>query len=422
MGIFGRKSNQVDTKLDNLSTPEKFGNSWFYPIFGSASINWGGKDYLKDFLEVPEVNGIISLKVAAFANGILKITSDATGKEVANTDPIAKLLRNPNAYQSQAEFIQQTRFYKEIFGNELQYFLAPLGMNSSPKAWFSINPDIVEIQEGGNIAPFMTVENNAKYFYTWGGRKYEFPKGTIVHINRANVSNLGLYQTTATTVKNPEQSYLWGSSVLGANQGPIRNIRAAYEARNVLIENRGALGILSNAAEDGTKSLLPIQPELKKQLQDDYRRYGMTKGQMQIIMTSLNLKWQQMSIDTDKLKLFEEIIDDTKILCLGYGVPYDLISSGVTYDNKLRAERQFYQNTIIPDAMEWTDALNRHFQSAGKSWTITMTYDHLPVFQENVKERAQAMALMAGAFEKLLTQGVMTIDQAKQELTKFGIQ
>lgn len=422
MGIFSRKVLTDNKDLTPTDNPEKFNGQFFYSLYGSNSINWNGTNYLKDFLEVPEVNGIISLKVSSFANGKVKIISKTTGEEVSRNEPLVRALLNPNQYQSQQEFLQQTKFYHEIFGNEILYFLTPVGMPLNIKGLFSISPASVRITEDNSVPFFQTQDVLAKYSYVWGGQSMDFPKDSIIHINRANVIGQMLHIGTSTTeVNQSDQSHLWGISVMASHQANIRNIRAAYEARNVLIENRGALGILSNGSEDGTGSLLPIDPKLKKELQDEYRRYGMTKGQMQIIMTSLNLKWQQMAIDTDKLKLYEECEADTRALCLGFGVPYELIAAGQTYDNKLRAERQFYQNTIIPEADEWCDAINRRVEVAGKSWEVTIDYDHLPVFQENVKERAQAMSLMAAALEKLIANGVMTIEQARVELQKFGI-
>lgn len=421
MGIFSRKA-PTSNKLTPTDGPDKFNGQFFYPLFGSNSINWGGVDYLKDFLEVPEVNGIISLKVSAFANGKLKIISKGTGEEVSRNEPLVRALMNPNQYQSQQEFLQQTKFYHEIFGNEILYFLTPVGMPLNVKGLFSISPESVRITEENSTPFFQSTDFRAKYSYVCGGQTMVFPKDSIIHINRANVNGQMLTIGTVTTeVTQADQSYLWGIPVMASHQANVRNLRAAYEARNVLIENRGALGILSNGSTDGVGSMLPIDPKLKKELQDEYRRYGMTKGQMQIIMTSLNLKWQQMAIDTDKLKLFDECEADTRALCLGYGVPYELIAAGQTYDNKLRAERQFYQNTIIPEAGEWCDAINRRVEIAGKSWEVSITYDHLPVFQDNVKERAQAMSLMAAAIEKLITNGVMTVEQAQVELQKFGI-
>ena len=92
------------------------------------------------------------------------------------------------------------------------------------------------------------------------------------------------------------------------------------------------------------------------------------------------------------LKLFEETEADTRKICDAFGLPYELLSTekGTTFDNKKEAKRQFYQDTIIPEADEWIQALNDFFQTKGKSWSIIGTFDHLPIFQENIKERAAA--------------------------------
>jgi len=94
MGIFGRKSSPEAIKQTPLDTPDKFGDSFFYNIFGTNALNWNGNKYLKDFLEVPELNAIISLKVSAFSNGILKIVSKETGKEVTNQEDIVRILQH----------------------------------------------------------------------------------------------------------------------------------------------------------------------------------------------------------------------------------------------------------------------------------------------------------------------------------------
>jgi hypothetical protein len=417
MGIFSRKS--ANKTLTPTDTPDKFGDQFFYGI-GLSSLNWDGTKFLNDFM-LPEVNGIISLKVNAFANGRLKILSDATGKEVSNNEPIVKVLRNPNYLQSQKEFLQQTKFFREIYGNEVLNFLYPVGMPSSLKGMFTINPEIVRIKENLTIPPFLKTASDARYSYIWNNQQREFDQDAILHMNRANVSNCSTISQQETKVDGFQRSYYWGMPTLASLQGPVKNIRAAYEARNVLIENRGALGILTNRASDGIGATMPLNPKDKKELHDEYRKYGLTKAQYQIIITSLSLDWKQMAIDADKLKLLEECKADTEILCLGFGVPYDMIAQGVTFDNKLRAERQLYQNTIIPEAQEWVDGLNRKLNTADKSWTIHMTYDHLPVFQENQKERAGALMQLTAALDKALMAGAITVDQYKAELQKFGI-
>ena len=421
MGLFDRRKN--DTKaLTPVDEPSKLGSGWFYPIGIGSQIGWSNSQYLRDFYEVPEVNAVISTKVRAFSNGKIKIISKATGLEVPKQEPFVQALMEPNYFQSQLEFLQQTKFYHEIYGNEILYFLHPVGMPKSIKGIFSLPPEIVFIREDNSVPFFMRQDNPANYFYRWGAVDQPLTESQFIHINRANTMAASPTSFQMLGVNDFAKSSFWGSPALSALQGPVANIRAAYEARNTLIVNRGALGILTNSAEDGTKAMLPLDPKMKKELQDEYRNYGLSKGQWQIIMTSLNLKWQQMSIDTDKLKLFEEVEADFLAICNGFGVPPELVMPGQTYENKLRAERQMYQNTIIPEAIEWIGAMNKKAETMDKSWYITMTLDHLPVFQENAKERAQSLSMTAAAFEKLITTGVMTVPQAQAELQKYGIQ
>jgi HK97 family phage portal protein len=205
--------------------------------------------------------------------------------------------------------------------------------------------------------------------------------------------------------------------------GAVQNIRAAYEARNVLIENRGALGILTNNSTDGIGSTLPLDESEKKKVQDEWKKYGIQKNQFQAIITSLNLKWQQISTDANKLQLFEETKADQEQICDAYGVPFELFANqkGVTFDNKKQARREFYENTIIPEAEEWIDALNRYFETYNKSWEIKGSFDHLSVFQENQKERAQSITLLTNALSKAFADGALTLEEYKSELRKLRI-
>jgi hypothetical protein len=417
MGLFNRK---ISTKSTPLDTPDKFGDSFFYPINGINSISWGSNQYLRDYLEVPEVNGVINQKVSMFCNGIIRVISDITGKEIPNNDPFVKLLREPNYFQSQKEWMQQTGLFGEIYGNEYIFFLTPVGMPNSPKAMFNLPPDIVVVNEPSTPF-FLETTNKATYWYTWNGQKTQLSPDSIIHINRANVSSALNHFQSDLSVTNYQNSYTLGTPAMAAQQMPIRNIRAAYEARNVMIENRGALGILSNFSKDGTGAMLPIDPKAKKELQDDYKKFGMTKSQYQIIITSLPLQWQQMSIDTDKLKLFEEIAADFQSICTGFGMAYEMFTANQTYDNKLRAERQTYQNTIIPMANEKIGALNHKFKTQEKSWHIEIDYSYLPIFQENIREKSVSTKQMADAFAIMYRDQAITLEQYQAELLKLGI-
>lgn len=402
------------TTKDNIipSTTDFGGGDFFYPYSVVSSLNWKDRDYLQHYLEVPELASVINKKASAFSKMKIEVVSKATGKPVNNQDTAAKTLRNPNYFQSQKEFLYQTKLFHEIFGNEFLYFFKPAGFTTKISGLFTLPPLFVEIDEPTD-RPFFLRSNFAdevQYWISMGNQRTNLDKGEFVHINQA-----------ASNIK--ADNVFWGESRMQSAMVAIQNIRAAYEARNVLIENRGALGILTNNSTDGIGSTLPLDEKEKQKVQDEWKKYGIQKNQFQAIITSLNLKWQQISTDANKLQLFEETKADQEQLCDAYGVPFELFANqkGVTFDNKKQARREFYENTIIPEAEEWIDALNRYFETYNKSWEIKGSFDHLSVFQENQKERAQSITLLTNALSKAFQDGALSLDQYKAELRKLRI-
>lgn len=401
------------TKGSNIpSTTNSEPGDFFYPYSVVSSLNWKDRDYLQHYLEVPELASVINKKALAFSNMKIEVVSKATGKPVNNQDTAAKTLRNPNYFQSQKEFLYQTKLFHEIFGNEFLYFFKPAGFTNRINGLFTLPPLFVEIDEPTDRPFFLRSDfaDEVQYWFSMGNGRVNLKKGEFVHINQAT-SNV------------KADNVFWGESRMQSIIAAIQNIRAAYEARNVLIENRGALGILTNNSTDGIGSTLPLDPKEKERLQDEWKKYGVQKNQFQAIITSLNLKWQQISTDATKLQLYKETKADQEQICDAYGVPMELLSNekGVTFDNKKQARRDFYENTIIPEAEEWIDGLNRYFETYNKSWEIKCSFDHLSIFQENKKEWAQSITFLTNALSKAFQDGALTIEEYRTELRKLKI-
>lgn len=400
------KAAKANKSPDNAIEERDF----IIPMGVASSMAWGSNElkHLKDYMEVPEVAAIINMKARAFASMNLQAVSKSTGLPVSVNE--ARIIKTPNYFQSQKEFLMQTKLFQEIFGNEILYFLKGVGMPVS--RMFTLPPINVDIDETGRNPYWLEKEfpESVKYHIDWNGRRIELNNDEICHINNAKAKVLS-------------DDVYWGESPMRALQAPIANIRAAYEARNVLIENRGALGILSNNSADGMGATMPLLAEEKDELQTDYKRFGLSKEKWQIIITSLNLKWQQMSVDIDKLKLFEEVKADTEQICDAYGVPFELLANqkGTTFENRKSAEKAFYTGTIIPEAEEWAGALNRKFNTENKSWEVIAMFDHLDIFAENQKDRAQSIAVLINGLSKALADGAITLDQYQKELQKLKI-
>jgi hypothetical protein len=92
---------------------------------------------------------------------------------------------------------------------------------------------------------------------------------------------------------------------------------------------------------------------------------------------------------------------------------------GSTYENQHQAEKGLYVRTIMPEANEWIGGISSEFLDGNTS--IVAEYMHLPIFQEDLKSRGDSLTTMVNALSKALQDQAITIDQYKDELTKFGI-
>jgi hypothetical protein len=95
-------------------------------------------------------------------------------------------------------------------------------------------------------------------------------------------------------------------------------------------------------------------------------------------------------------------------------------AAGSTYENQKQARKGAYVDTVIPDANEWISGINNKYRKGAKTKLI-MDYMHLPIFQEDLKSRGEAMTQVFNAMSKAMVDGALTIEEYKNEVAKFGI-
>lgn len=416
MSFLGELFNlrKAQKSFSNTSGPEKWGNSFFYPV-KFASTLFSDKTF-EAYNKVPEVNAVINFRANTKRNveitAVNKITNEPSTSP--NAKKLLRLINNPNWFQDQSEFIRQSSLWHDITGNEYLYFQTPTGFKASnAKAIFTLPPQLVEI-ELENRSPYFQLtakDVELKYMIKAGNQVIDLISDNVIHLNdnRVNIESL--------------DTVLKGESKLKPLRGPINNIIAAYEARNVFLTKRGALGILSNSSRDGMGGTMPIDPDEKDALQKEFKQYGVMNNQYHTIITNMSLNWQQMGVDIDKLKVFEEVREDFFKILDAYGVPQDLFAKdrGVTFSNQRYSEKRYYESTAIPEFSEWIGAINKHFGTENETWELRGDYTHLPIFQDNIKERSSALQTIVNALSQALEDGAITIEQYQGELAKFAI-
>jgi len=405
-------SSWITNVISNLWRPKRFGASTFYPIV-SPDVFEETNDlaYLKYFNTIPEVNAVINLKARCRANGVLK-TVDKSGKEI---NRLPEILKKPNWFQDQKEFMRQCSLFHDIYGNEYIYGLTPVGFAwDRAKALFTLPPNLIKQEYEENQAYWNFAEQpKVSYTYEMDNFKYSLEPDQIIHMNDNSV----------TVMEANGRGVLKGESKMKGLRAALKNIKMAYESRGIILKYRGALGILSNRSTDGVGSGLPLEEKEITDLQKKYQQYGGLEGQFQVIISSANLQWQQMSVDPNKLGLFQETEEDFNKILDAYGVPSEMFTrqKGATFENQNQARKSIYENTTIPEANEWTTGLNSKFFPEPNGPKIIADYSHLPIFQEDIKHRSETLANMVNSLSRLLQDGQITDEEYREELFKLGV-
>jgi phage portal protein BeeE len=192
---------------------------------------------------------------------------------------------------------------------------------------------------------------------------------------------------------------------------PLSNIRAQYNKRNVLLENIGAIGILSSSNSDLGGSL-PMSPEEKAQIRKDW----FNRSKDELIISENDVKWTPMSFPTKDLMLFDELKADKLAIIDAFGLNYYIFSneSGSTYSNVNYGERLAYTNTIIPESNKIYDNITEQLGLDKQGLRLKADFSDIPVLQNDILQESQAFDYRASALIKMQNElGITMSDEEK---------
>ena len=399
-----RKKTAVISEI--VSTPSFFSME-FLQHFLAAGVSASDQKFLELYLKVPELQAIINYRGRVFAGMHVKPEDkDGNEKEI----PQLGLFSKPNPLQNFKELAMQYHVLRDIFGNA---FIHPVFGNKKDltTAIWNLPPANAEvipteaIEEGNQIVFNMTKldEIIKEYVFRYLNTTINYTPEEIIHFNDNQI-------------QFKDNKYLLGDSKIRPLQQPCENILHAYEARGVLIQN-SALGILTNDSRDAITGTLPLSKPDKEQLQEDYKKYGLTKAKWQMIITNAALKWQSMAVDTGKLKLFEEVDADYRTIANAYSFPPEILQTDSTYENKQRAIVQLYQDAIIPEANEFLQGIGNFLQL--DNVFLKADFSHIAALQADLEKRSRTLNWAATGLSKAKDSGFIDEVDATEEFKKY---
>jgi len=376
-------SSKMYTKTPYINRIQMFINgepNWLNPQ------SWDAYDI---YMTTPELYAVIQRRGYLLASGVWR-HYDRNGEEIDNSE-VVKVLNNPNPLMNGRDFLRQYNENKCLFGNNYEYLLKPYS-SSQPVGLTNLNPATIQIQTTGKFYKQSTMEDIVKAYKLMYGTDVSdvFEPSEINHTRLVN-----------------SQNPIVGESPLRALYMPITNIRSAYGFRNIIMNKKGALGILSNASKDSSGAI-PLNEIERQRLEKEYQKnYGIDDNQMQVIMTNSSLNWQPMSYPTKDLMLFEEVDADFRKLIDAYGLNDNIFSreKGTTFTNMAEGLKQAYETTIIPEAEEISMNRTRVFGLDQRGEFLKLCYDHIPVLQEDKSKEAERVERIANAVQTLVNAG-----------------
>jgi hypothetical protein len=407
----------VNKGFSNIAPPALIGADYasraneFWMINGPGGMDYkfsysGHQSSLKAYEKCPPLTAIINKKAKAFLNGrTFIVNKKGKAKDKESTSEVATKLKalraKPNPFQSERDFDAQQYIYQQLFGYCLMLVIKPVGFaNYEATRLWNIPPSMVDIEE--TRKSWLTAKDKKdvikKIVLIFGEERAEIP-----------VSDVYIVKDFIPSFK----SAIFPESRICALEMPINNIIGAYESRNVLINYRGALGIISPDLKDGAGPV-PLKEDEKEALQNDFLRYGLLNQQWKFIISQASVKWSQMGVPTKDLMLFEEIEDDIMRLCDSYDYPYPLMSSNRTNslggNNIGESIKLLYQDATIPEAESFCDQWRDIFELDKYDLQFQKNYTHVPALQEDEQKKALARKTFDDAFKIEFDSGLITLN------------
>lgn len=367
----------------------------------NGSIQWEnlqGSERLKRIYEIcSPLSSIINHKAKCYASGNLEVLN-------ANTDNYVRgkykeweqLLNNPNPLQSKRQFFRQLYTYTVLNGFCLVYKVYASGFKDRPYKLWVLPYWCIEVMDKYKPLQELTKDEFLdNIYFTYGGVR-----------TKLDPDNLILF--TDETGDLNERTWMPISRVAQC-QYPITEVLSAVEANVTLIQKKGAIGILSNQSQDAAGHI-SLTADQQEQIQRDFQKYGLTREQWQVIITSANLQWQPMAFPVRDLMLHESYLKSVKDICFAFDFPLPLVphSDQSTYNNIRQASINLYQNAIIPEADALDEQLMIGLNAADNNIRIRHDYSHIAVLQESQEELGKGRKMLNEAFKIEWDNGLIT--------------
>lgn len=336
-----------------------------------------------------------------FSQARFNVELTSSGKKMNNNE-LLKLLRNPNFYQTLPDLLESLMFTQLANGIGVLYTKKSFGTNTI-NALYVLDyeklefPD--EIKKGYMLNRTATEKfKNMVIKYDKNGEDLDIKLGDL----------LFFYDLPNGVDKNPFKA----ASRLDGLKQTLLNTNDSLIAKNIILKTNGK-EMLS-----GNKEGFPLDPDEKAEAEKLFNvNYGLSNTRKRGLITKANVTWKSLHIALRDLGLDESVKVDGNLIYTALHIPKDILSleaKKTTYNNFKESMVSYIQNEMQATLDSFVAVFNK---IGDDRFTLTGTYEHMPIMQYILLERYKGVEQQATALMTLRKAGVP--DEVAIELCGF---
>lgn len=298
------------------------------------------------------------------------LLKDSTYEEVEN-HPMVELLKNPNNYQRNNEFIQTCIGFKLITGNRFLFInKLDAGANQGkPIGIYNLPPQHMTIVAGGKMFEVFQ-------YILQCGQYTEIPKEYVIHSRYWNPN----YDMAG--------SHLWGLSPLKAASKTLERSNKAEERGVIMLDNAGAAGVLFNKAATEEDMNEVKMGQMKKKINEEV--LGVDNSG-KIALANGDLGYLNFGLTAEQMTLIEQEKFGIERFANIYSAPPGLfMASANATDNNIKAwNKQLITQCCIPALSDVRDDLNQVADMFNDNIYVDYDISVFPELQEDLEKVAK---------------------------------
>lgn len=379
--LFGRELFRVER--------DREGNFSYNLLENNAFEN--ANNFLKTSLNNPVIQTIIALRCKMLSQ--VKISHvDSKGNEIINSECL-KLLKTPNFFQSQQDFIFQLAWFMSATGTNYTYQKRN-AINSKPVSIYNLIPSEIDLNNVHKINKFICTKDEINEYqskrikYKLENQIFEFELKDIIPF----------YDLANGLEKN---SFMKSPSRLNGISKTIQNIDENLKSKNINLKMSQKYLATNQGVSNG------VTPQLQENDRNAIENV-LHKKSMQI--TNVPIKVQHLVQDFKKLFLDEMYANDMLICLLAFEMNKDVLNcfsnGSSTYDNQNQGVIAWIQNSIQSDIDSILDSFSQTWGLFQRNERLVGTFDHLPIMASVTKSKIETFKLFQESLSLSIKNGL----------------